>query len=246
MAAAGRKPPAAGGEIDVGGRAASWVRDGDADGRPLVLLAHGAGAPYTSPFMHAAAAGLTARGACVVRFHFPYMERNVRRAARTPPDRQPVLLDTVAAMIGLVTAWDAAAGAPLILAGKSMGGRMMSLHLARHGAAGQRGAAGVRGAVYLGYPLHPPGNPRRLRSEHLGAVPVPQLFVSGTRDTLCRLDLLRPIVDSLGTRARLHVVDGGDHSLAVSRREPLAGAGAWLDVVAAFVRQVAAAPGAGA
>jgi predicted alpha/beta-hydrolase family hydrolase len=123
-----------------------------------------------------------------------------------------------------------------VVAGKSMGGRMMSLHLARHGA----GAA--RGAVYLGYPLHPPGNPRRLRAEHLGDVPVPQLFVSGTRDALCKLDLLRPIVEGLGGRARLHVVEGGDHSLAVSRRDPLAGSDVWLDVVAGFVRDLLAPP----
>jgi predicted alpha/beta-hydrolase family hydrolase len=236
VAGAARKPPS-GGDIDVGGRAASWLRDGEADGRAVVLLGHGAGAPYTSPFMQAAAAGLAARGACVVRFHFPYMERNVRRQARTPPDRQPVLLETVRVMLDLLDGWPGAAPARRVLAGKSMGGRMMSLHLAQGG-----GATRAAGAVYLGYPLHPPGNPRRLRADHLADVPVPQLFVSGTKDALCRPELLRAALEPLGRRARLHVVQGGDHSLATSRREPLAGSDVWLDAVAAFVREVTAPP----
>lgn len=228
----GGKPPVAG-ELRVEGRPISWRRDGMLDGRPLVLLAHGAGAPLASPFMQAVALGLAARELTAVRFHFPYMERNVRESRRGAPDRPPVLLATWQAMIATVR--DAApAGTRLVLAGKSMGGRIASLLLA------ESTPPGVRGAVYLGYPLSPAGRPDVVRADHLPAVRVPQLFVSGSRDSLCDVDRLRAILAPLGTHARLYVVEGGDHSLATSRKDPLAGSDTWLDTVAAFVRAIVA------
>lgn len=216
------------GQLEVGGRPVSWMRDGALEGRPLVLLAHGAGAPRTHPFLQATADGLVARGACVVRFNFPYMERNVREGRRRGPDRPAVLLETVQALVDRVVSW--ASPARLVLAGKSMGGRMMSMWLA------QETRPQVSAAVYLGYPLSPAGNPAKLRGDHLPRVTVPQLFVQGSRDPMCDLDKLRPILDPL-PRARLHVVEGGDHSLATSRKQPLAGIDAWLDVVADFLRR---------
>jgi hypothetical protein len=236
-----RAPPRARGEIDVGGRPAGWVREGEIDARPVVLLAHGAGAPYTSPFMEATAVGLVQRGTTVVRFHFPYMERNVREGQRRPPDRADVLLETVRRMLDLVRGWQPVA--PTVLAGKSMGGRIMSMLLAEEVPAGAPPLAS--GAAYLGYPLQPAGQPHKLRADHLLRVGVPQLFVSGTRDSLCDLELLRAALLPLGARARLHVVEGGDHSLATSRREPLAGSAVWLDVMADFVREVTRRPASG-
>jgi predicted alpha/beta-hydrolase family hydrolase len=220
------------GELRVEGRPIAWRRDGALDGRPLVLLAHGAGAPLTSPFMQAVALGLAARDACAVRFHFPYMERNVRESRRGAPDRPPVLLATWHAVIA---AWrDAApAGTPIILAGKSMGGRIASLVLA------ESTPPDVRGAIYWGYPLSPAGRPAVVRADHLARVRVPQLFVSGSRDALCNLDRLRAVLASIGSRARLHVVEGGDHSLATSRKDPLQGSDAWLDAAAAFIAEIA-------
>ena len=94
-------------------------------------------------------------------------------------------------------------------------------------------------ALYFGYPLHPAGKPQALRREHLAAVPVPQLFVSGSRDPLARLDLLQETVAAL-PRARLHLVEGGDHSLATNRRAPLEGSDVWLDAAARFVHEAAA------
>jgi len=210
-------------------RSVRWTRAGVLDGRPLVLLAHGFGAPSTRPFMARAASGLVERGLAVARFHFPYMQRNVDEGGRRPPDRAPVLLATWRAMIDKALSWEGAG--PLVLAGKSMGGRMASMLLAEG-----RGEP-ARAALYLGYPLHPPGRTDALRDAHLPDVPVPQLFVSGTRDSLARRDLLQATTTRLGRRAWLYLVEGGDHSLAVKRSDPLAGSGAWLDACAAFVRE---------
>src|SRR5262245_54194920 len=218
------------GELRVDGRPISWRRDGVLDGRPLVLLAHGAGAALASPFMDAVAHGLASHELAALRFNFPYMERNVRESRRGAPDRPPVLLATWQAVIDVGREL-AAAATPLVLAGKSMGGRIASMLLA------EVTPPQVCAAVYLGYPLSPAGRPQVTRADHLAAVQVPQLFVSGSRDSLCDLDRLRAVLKPLGSRARLHVVEGGDHSLAIIRKDPLAGSEAWLNVVAGFVRE---------
>jgi predicted alpha/beta-hydrolase family hydrolase len=222
--------PRSRGELDVEGRPFSWIREGALDGRPLVLLAHGSSAPYSHPFVAGAASGLVDRGFAVVRFHFPFMERIVREERRRPPDRAPVLLAAWRAMVARGRRFRGAG--PLVLAGKSLGARMASMLLA------EGGAPDARAAVWLGYPLHPAGKPDRLRADHLPDVSVPQLFVQGERDPLCDLALLSPVLKKLGPRARLHVVARGDHSLARSRREPMADAGEWLDAAASFLRDV--------
>lgn len=232
MPARPRKSPAEG-MLDVAGKPARWRRDGVLDGRPLVVLAHGAGAPETSPFMEAVAAGLVERRLAVVRFRFPYLERAAREHRRLPPDRAPVLIATWATMLREVATWERSQRLPIVLAGKSMGARMASLLLA------EQSPPAVCGAVYFGYPLSPAGRPGEIRGEHLPRVPAPQLFISGSRDPLCDLRALAAILGPLGARATLHVVERGDHSLATSRRAPLAGSAAWLDVAAAFVNRCA-------
>jgi predicted alpha/beta-hydrolase family hydrolase len=184
--------------------------------------------------MEAVTAGLLRRSMTVVRFHFPYMERAVREGRRLPPDRAPRLIATWRALVERAARYWS--DAPLVLAGKSLGARMASMLLAGGG------APAARAAVYLGYPLHPPGRPEKLRSAHLPDVPVPQLFVSGTRDPLCDLTLLRPVLDRIGPRARLVRVEGGDHSLARTRSDPLAGFEVWLDATASFVRKCVRMP----
>jgi hypothetical protein len=206
-----------------------WWRQEPAGEGPLYLCAHGAGAPAASAFMVAVAGGLVARGIGVVRFDFPYMAGAGRHG---PPDAAPILLDACRAVYALARGWDRERA--IVVGGKSMGGRMWSMLLA---ADSDLDAAG---AVYLGYPLHPPGRPEKLRREHLAAVRPPQLFVSGSRDTLARLDLLRAAVEAL-PRSTLHVVDGGDHSLAVRKRTGVQGSEEWLDVTAQFVHACAAA-----
>lgn len=175
------------------------------ESRRLFVLAHGAGAGMRHPFMEEVALRLAEHGTSTLRYHFPYME-----AGRRLPDRRAVLLETVQAAVRAATA--AAPRLPLLAGGKSMGGRMTS----EAAAAGLLPA--VRGLVFLGFPLHPAGRPSRERADHLAEVQVPMLFIQGTRDRLADLDLLEPVVRALGPRARLHLVEGGDHSFHLPKR----------------------------
>ena len=106
-----------------------------------------------------------------------------------------------------------AADVPLFAGGRSFGGRMTSQAQAIDP------LPEVRGLAFLGFPLHPAGKPGIERAEHLAAVRVPMLFVSGDRDALAEPELLKPVVDSLGDRATLHVVAGADHSFRVPAKE---------------------------
>jgi predicted alpha/beta-hydrolase family hydrolase len=103
-------------------------------------------------------------------------------------------------------------GVPIIAGGKSMGGRMTSQ------AQAAEPLAGVRGLAFLGFPLHPPGEPGDARAVHLAGVKVPMLFLQGTRDELADLDLMKAACGRLGPLATLHIVEGGDHSFAVLKR----------------------------
>jgi predicted alpha/beta-hydrolase family hydrolase len=170
--------------------------------RRLLVLAHGAGAGMTHPFLEALVGELSAAGIATFRYQFPYMEQR-RRA----PDRPPVLTATVTAAVH--AAQKAAPGLSLIAGGKSMGGRMTST------AASQHPLDQVRGLVFFGFPLHPPGQPSIKRADHLAKVTVPMLFLQGTRDTFAGLDLLRPVCAKLGRVATLHVIESADHSFHV-------------------------------
>jgi predicted alpha/beta-hydrolase family hydrolase len=170
--------------------------------RALCVLAHGAGAGMRHPFMESIAQRLAARGIGTLRYQFPYMERGSRRV-----DPEPVAIATVRAAVE--AGREAAGGVPLLAGGKSYGGRMTSR------AAAADPLTGVTGLVFLGFPLHPAGRPGASRAEHLARVDVPMLFLTGTRDTLADLTLLTPVVERLGKRATLHVIEHGDHSFHV-------------------------------
>jgi predicted alpha/beta-hydrolase family hydrolase len=219
------------GTLRIGDRSAHWVREGVLDGRPVVALAHGAGAAMDSSFLESCARDLVAHGLTVVRFHFLYMQQRVDEGNRRPPDRAPLLLDTWRGLLDRVAVMKGAG--PVVAAGKSMGGRMASMLLA------EGRAPDVRGAVYLGYPLHPAGRPERERADHLPAVPVPQLFVSGTRDALAGQERLEQIVGGLEA-AELLLIPGGDHSFARRKKDQLEFGEApdWPRVVADFVQRV--------
>jgi uncharacterized protein len=193
--------------ISVGERAGSVsaLLDHPRGARALIALAHGAGAGMRHAFMEAVGERLTASGIAVLRYQFPYMEQG-RRA----PDPPGVLTATVRA--ALETAAQATPELPLFAGGKSLGGRMTS------SAAAQYALPGVRGIAFFGFPLHAPGVPGRARAAHLDAVKLPMLFLQGTRDPLADLGELRPVLDALGDRAQLHVIDGGDHSFHVLKR----------------------------
>ena len=172
-----------------------------------LILAHGAGAPQTHPFMTAFARGLSSRGVGVVTFNFPYMERR-RRA----PDPAPRLEACCRAIIAAVRERRPEAPRRLLAGGKSMGGRIASQVVAGDTPAGA--APTADGLVFLGYPLHPPGRPEKLRAAHLPSINVPMLFVQGSRDTFGTPDELRPVLAGCAAAA-LFVVDGGDHSFKV-------------------------------
>ena len=194
---------------------------------PGVLLGHGAGSDFREALVSGVADGLAAQGYLAATFNFPYREQG-----RQAPDRAPVLEACVADVAAAVASAPDLCPPWMVLGGKSMGGRIASQAVAR-------GLVVCRGLLLLAYPLHPAGAPDRLRRAHLGALRVPMLFVSGTRDPLARLDLLEENVRALGDRATLHLVDGGDHSLHVPRRsgrtrdevlsEVVATVIAWLD-----------------
>jgi len=190
---------------------------------PAVILAHGAGNDMDAPFLSAVHAGLAAHGFVAVKFNFPYKEDG-----RRLPDRAPVLEDAFTRVLEAVRAAPEIAPPRIVIGGKSLGGRMAS-HLAAAG-------AGVAGLLLLGYPLHPAGQPERLRTAHLAQIRVPTLFFAGTRDPLCRLDLLRQAIQRLPAPVTLHVIGGGDHAFAVPKRARRAAAEVWTEIVQESVR----------
>jgi hypothetical protein len=176
-----------------------------ASAQACFVFAHGAGAGMTHPFMAALADALAAHGVATLRFQFPYVEAGSKR-----PDPPPVAHAAVRAAVK--AAAQQLPGVPLFAGGKSFGGRMSS----------QAQAAapldGVRGLVFVGFPLHPAGQPASDRARHLSDIDIPMLFLQGTRDALADMGLMKACTDSLGDRATLHVVDGADHSFHVLAR----------------------------
>jgi uncharacterized protein len=200
--------------------ATAYPAEGGAEA--VFVLAHGAGAGQRHPFMVATANGLAARRISVVTFDFPYM-----RERRHVPDKAPVLESAFREAIESTREWSGAT--QVFIGGKSMGGRMAT-HLGAHG------IDGLIGVVALGYPLHPPGRPDKPRTEHLPSIRVPVLIVQGERDTFGTPDELRPVIAAMKASTTLHVVAGGDHSLAVRGRKKDEIFEGVLDVVASWMR----------
>lgn len=217
-------------QFSAGGATASGVWTPAADPVAAAAIAHGAGAGMAHPFLAGAAAGLSDGGVSVLRFNFLYMA-----AGRRVPDRAPVLLDTWRAAIRELAR--RGAGLPMIMGGKSMGGRMASMLAAEEGAAFS-GAA----LVFFGYPLHPAGKPERLRDAHLPKIRVPMLFIQGTRDALAVIELIEEVVGRLAPLAGLRVVADADHSFHIRGvKRPDREIGRELGRIAAeFVREVVA------
>src|SRR5262245_49577842 len=174
--------------------------------RTCYVLAHGAGAGMDHPFMDNVVRGLASRGIATLRYQFPYMERGSKR-----PDPPPLAQTTVRATVA--EAQRQLPGMPLIAGGKSFGGRMTSQAQAK------APLEGVHGLAFLGFPLHPAGNPSQDRAEHLFAVEIPMLFLQGTRDNLASLDQLEPVCKQLGKRATLTLFADADHSFRVPARK---------------------------
>jgi predicted alpha/beta-hydrolase family hydrolase len=192
--------------------------------RPLFLFAPGAGAPSSHPWMQRWKERLSTIGD-VHPFDYPYMQQGRRR-----PDPRPLLITAHRRALA-----EARRDTATFLIGKSMGGRM-GCHVALE--------EKVEGVICLSYPLCGGGDPAKLRDEVLRALPTPILFVQGTRDALCPLELLERVRAEMKPPTFLHVVEGGDHSLLVPKRQ-LAASGETqedvdtriLEAIARFVDQ---------
>ena len=159
-----------------------------------------------SEFLCEVAEGLAAEGYAVLRFQYAYTERMERDGGRRPPDRRPMLEAVHRHAAQMVR--ERFPTARIVYAGKSMGGRMAS-YLA---AAGED----VHALCYFGYPLHPPGKPEKQRIDQFPAISQPSLFLQGTRDALCDLELLQPALETYGGQAQLEVFEGADTVSACS------------------------------
>ena len=211
-------------QLSVPGGEVTVVEDGPESAETTLILAHGAGAPLDHEFMAFFASALAEGGVRVVRFNFLYME-----AGKKAPDRAPVLESTYRAVLESVS--EPGGRAPFI-GGKSMGGRI-GTHLAAEG-------ADISGVVLLGYPLHPPGRPEKIRDAHLYETEVPLLFVEGTRDPFCPLETLAGVREKL-PKSELFVVEDGDHSLKVRKSSGRSTQEAWseaVDVIVEWMRKV--------
>jgi predicted alpha/beta-hydrolase family hydrolase len=197
--------------------------------RACYVFAHGAGAGMTHQFMELVATGLYDRGIATLRYQFPYMEKGSKR-----PDAPAIAHATVRAAVD--EAARCCPGLALIAGGKSFGGRMTSQ------AQATMPLTGVHGLAFLGFPLHPAGQPSDARAKHLSDVRVPMLFVQGTRDKLAEPQLLEPVVKRLGALASLHPVADADHSfhvLARSGRNDHEVMSEVLDALSTWIRAIA-------
>jgi predicted alpha/beta-hydrolase family hydrolase len=170
----------------------------------LLVLGHGASSNMRNPMLQTLAARLAEAGVATLRYNFPYSEHGRGR------DAAAVCTATVRS--ALAAARQAAPDLPLLAGGHSFGGRMTST------AASEQPLDGVAGLVFFSFPLHPAGQPDTRRAEHLNAVTIPMLFLSGTRDALAELDLLEPVCRKLAERATLHLLDTADHGFRVLKR----------------------------
>lgn len=173
------------------------------EAKAMYVFAHGAGAGMEHSFMEQASNALANEKIATLRFNFPYSEKNIKR-----PDPAPILMETIRSAVK--SAHEYAGNIPLFAGGKSMGGRMSSMAMSS-----DKKPEGVRGLIFFGFPLHAPGKPSTERSEHLYSVKVPMLFLQGTRDKLAELELMKPIINKLGSLANLHIVEGADHSFSM-------------------------------
>ncbi len=175
----------------------------DVDCTHYMVLGHGAGAGMDHPFMEGLANSLLALGIGTLRYNFPYIHRGSKR-----PDRPPVAQSTILAAIKYLRN---KVDGPIVLGGKSFGGRMASQTVAIHQ------PEEVQALVFYGFPLHAPGKPGIERAQHLRDIKIPMLFLQGDRDAFAKMHLLTPLIDSLPL-AQLDLLVGGDHGFKFLKR----------------------------
>ena len=179
----------------------TFLFDGPEDARVTIMLAHGAGAPMDSASMNATARALAGAGFRIVRFEFAYMAARRNGERRPPPRAEKVMPDYLAAIGDL-----GPTAGPLIIGGKSMGGRVASM-IADAAFAAHR----IAGLLCLGYPFHPPGRPQQLRTAHLLELATPALICQGTRDEFGTRDEVGAF--GLSEAIELFWLEDGDHDL---------------------------------
>ncbi|MGC9404321.1 alpha/beta fold hydrolase [Vibrio genomosp. F10] len=177
-----------------------YLIDGQSD-QPVFIFAHGAGAGMDHDFMVQVAKGLAENGIQVIRFNFPYMVERAENGKKRPPDRAPKLLEAYQKVI------DDVATRPVVIGGKSMGGRMASL------LADETLVAGV---ACLGYPFHPPGKPEKYKGVHLATLSKPCLILQGERDTMGKREEFPEF--SLSSHIEVAFIPDGDHSFKPRQR----------------------------
>ncbi len=179
------------------------------DASHLLVLGHGASTNMRHATLETIAQRLADAGIATLRYNFPYMEHGKGR------DSQQVCTATVRSAVA--AGHQAIPGLPLLAGGHSFGGRMTST------AASESPLDHVVGLVFFAFPLHQPGKPDTKRAEHLGAVTVPMLFLSGTRDELANQELLQTVCKRLGKSATLHRLDTADHGFRTLKRSRKSG-----------------------
>lgn len=198
-------------------------------GSPALVLAHGANNDLDYPLLVYVAQNLAAQvGATVIRFNFPYVERG----AQPSSDSADTLLETFRQAYRHLAEEATPTGAPVFLGGKSLGGRTAAELVSRRPEGDGLSAVGL---IELGYPLHAPGRKDKINLSPLRHIDIPSLFFAGSHDAFCDLELFKPVLPTLMAPAKLHVVEGGDHSLLLPRssgREPDA---AYPEVLAQLV-----------
>ena len=170
----------------------------------LLVLGHGASSNMRTPLLTTIAENLADQNIATFRYNFPYSENKRGR------DPNPVCVATIRSAVA--AAHEAAPDLPLLAGGHSFSGRMTST------AQSEEPMENLKGLVFFSFPLHPAGAPATTRAEHLSKVNIPMLFLSGTRDALAERDLLEPVVEDLGDRATLHLLDTADHSFKVLKK----------------------------
>jgi predicted alpha/beta-hydrolase family hydrolase len=200
-----------------------WIAEGPENG-PLFIFAHGAGAGMEHDFMTAVAKGLVEQGIRVVRFNFPYMVKRAEDGKKRPPDRAPKLLEAYEEVLTHF------ASQPIVIGGKSMGGRMSSL-LADNEL--------VAGIACLGFPFHPPGKPEKYKGEHLASIEKPTLILQGERDTFGKREEFDGF--ALSEQVKVSFLPDGDHSFKPRKSSGYTEAGniaSTVDQLAVFIKEV--------
>ena len=174
------------------------------NGNATLLLAHGAGAGMNSPFLEALAKGISSKMIHVVRFNFPYMEQMLKTGKRRPPNSRKILISAFEDAIGEING-------PLIIGGKSMGGRIATM---------VADSCRANGVICFGYPFHPPGKPQKLRTAHLKTMKTPTLIIQGERDPFGEPSEVSTY--DLSENIELKWMTDGDHDLKPRKKSGVA------------------------